>query len=74
MKHYTLEIEGMKCSGCAGSVEAHLREIAGAEIVTVSWQDGTATVEAGDEVSEESLTGALDGTPYKVKKVLGRGP
>lgn len=68
-----LHVSGMTCEACARHVEQALRG-AGAAGVSVDWQLGRATVDA-DRASTRQLVAALDGTKYRVQRVIepGRG-
>lgn len=60
-----LQVEGMKCEGCATEVETALRGLAGVEDVTVYLNEGTASIVG--EVEPEDLLQALSQTNYQVR-------
>lgn len=66
-----LHISGMTCESCARHVTAALEQ-AGSGDVYVDWRLGRATVEPND-ASKERLASALDGTKYRVQRVLAPG-
>ncbi|MBI2756734.1 MAG: heavy-metal-associated domain-containing protein [Phycisphaerales bacterium] len=51
----TLKIEGMRCAGCAGSVERALVRIKGVLDVKVDREKGYAVVEHADSVAAQTL-------------------
>lgn len=63
----TLRVEGMSCQHCAGRVEQALAAIPGVK-ATVDLAAKTATVEAPESVSDESLERAVAGAGYEVVK------
>ncbi|WP_291291711.1 heavy metal-associated domain-containing protein [Enterococcus sp.] len=58
----TYQIEGMKCEGCAKTVQETLTQVAGVTEVTVDLNQKTATV-MGD-VPEQALQAALKDSHY----------
>lgn len=44
MENVTIMIEGMTCSGCAGSITRRLQDLAGVASVEVSLQPGVAKI------------------------------
>ncbi len=60
-----LQIEGMKCEGCATGVEQALRGLAGVEEVKVYLNEGTASIVG--EVEAQDLLDALSETNYQVR-------
>jgi copper chaperone CopZ len=54
-----LKIDGMKCGGCATSVEEALRGVTGVRDVTVSLDAGEARVATKEMTSSESLVAAV---------------
>jgi mercuric reductase len=64
-----LEISGMTCDACARHVQRGL-EAVGARDVRVDWRAGRATASA-DGLAATELAGALDGTKYRVERVIG---
>lgn len=68
----TLSIEGMTCELCAVAVEKVLESTEGVKEAKASYEDRTAVVIAGDEVSENDLLRAVEKAgPYTVE-VLNR--
>ena len=63
-----LEISGMTCDACARHVQ-HGLEAVGARDVRVDWRAGRATASA-DGLATRELAGALDGTKYRVERVV----
>ncbi len=66
-----LRITGMTCDGCARHVTDAL-EGAGARRVDVDWRAGSATVDP-DGATASDLARALDGTKYRVQRVVEPG-
>lgn len=64
-----MTIEGMMCGHCTGRVQKALEAVAGVNVVTMSLEDKTATVEMTEEVSDEALTAAVTEAGYEVKAV-----
>ena len=64
-----MTIEGMMCGHCTGRVQKALEELAGVSAVTMSLENKTATVELGNEVSDEILTAAVTEAGYEVKEI-----
>ncbi len=65
-QHVKLCIEGMTCDGCARHVEKALSNVSGVESAEVGdWKEGTASVVAGAEVSENNLASAVEKAGYK---------
>lgn len=50
-----LEIEGMHCAGCAGSIERALGRVTGVRNVRVDRQQNRATVEHDDTLTSPAL-------------------
>lgn len=48
MKHI-IEVENIKCGGCANTIESRLRKLDGVTDVQVEVEQGRVTVEAGDD-------------------------
>jgi mercuric reductase len=66
-----LRISGMTCASCASNVGAAF-DAAGARGVQVDWRSGRATVDT-DGAPAETLARALDGTRYRVERVVELG-
>jgi mercuric reductase len=66
-----LRIAGMTCSSCASNVERALNA-AGARDVHVDWRAGRATLDA-DGVSPAEIARALDGTRYRLERLVKPG-
>lgn len=64
-----MTIEGMMCGHCTGRVQKALEAVAGVNVVTMSLEEKTATVEMTEEVSDEALTAAVAEAGYEVKAV-----
>ena len=65
MKEMTVNIEGMKCGGCAQTVEEKLKGVPGVQSVDISLENHSAKVSAEDDVTEAQLADSLKGTSYK---------
>lgn len=63
----TYQIEGMKCEGCAKTVQETLAQVVGVTEVTVDLNEKTATV-TGDAPGQ-ALTAALKDTPYRLLSI-----
>jgi mercuric reductase len=66
-----LHITGMTCDGCARHVRDAL-DGTGASTLDVDWHSGRALVEP-DGASAQDLSRALDGTKYRVQRILEPG-
>ena len=62
----TLRIEGMTCGHCTASVEKALRAVPGVGDVKVDLAAKTATVSAGDGVTDAVLAKAVDDIGFDV--------
>ncbi len=60
----TVQIEGMNCSHCTGSVDRALREIHGVKEVSVLLEPGSAKV-IGDDLNSEAIVAAINGLGFK---------
>lgn len=65
MRTITLEVEGMKCAGCASTVESALSDVAGVQRVDVSLEGAEARVTADDPVREVDLVAAVLDAGYR---------
>lgn len=64
----TMDVHGMTCDGCAGHVEKALRGVAGVDEAKVpGWRTGRATVVAGANLADETLTSAVEGAGYRAQ-------
>lgn len=68
-KERVINIEGMMCSHCTGTVKKVLEQMDGVSDVTVSLENKQAVVLAADTVSNESLTKAVEDAGYKVTSI-----
>jgi uncharacterized protein len=64
--HTELEISGMNCSHCSGSVERALGELSGVESVQVYLDDGRAVVQ-GSGVDADAMITAVVGLGFKAR-------
>ncbi len=64
-----LKVEGMMCPRCVAHVQKALEEITGVESVEVNLKKKTATVNIGENVSDEALSEAIVKAGYEVKKI-----
>lgn len=71
MRNLTLQIDGMKCNGCASAVRETLEDVPGVERVAVSLEDGRARVVGADDLEEAALVRAVDGAGYGARIVAG---
>ena len=62
----TIHIEGMMCPHCSGRVQTVLEGMEEIASAVVSHETGTAVVTLAAEISNESLTAAVEGAGYKV--------
>ncbi len=60
MKHTTLDVDGMKCEGCAKSVTSALEGVEGVRTVDVSLEEERAEVDADAGVTVGSLVAAVE--------------
>ncbi len=65
----TMKIEGMMCGHCEARVKKCLEALDGVTEATVSHEAGTAVVKLSGEVSNETLTKAVEEQDYKVVSV-----
>ena len=57
------------CGHCTGRVQKALEAVAGVSAVTMSLENKTATVEIQEEVSDKTLTDAVNEAGYEVTKI-----
>lgn len=69
MKAKTIKIEGMMCDHCVAHVTEALSGVKGVENVQVNLKDGTATLDAGFLVKDETLSNAVTDAGYKVVSI-----
>ncbi|MCM1182191.1 MAG: heavy metal translocating P-type ATPase [Roseburia sp.] len=65
----TMKIEGMMCGHCEARVKKSLEALDGVAEAAVSHETGTAVVKLSGEVSDETLTKAVEEQDYKVLSV-----
>ena len=65
METHGLDVRGMKCEGCAGSVESALEGVDGVRAVTVSLDDERAEVTADGSVRADDLVRAVEEAGYQ---------
>ena len=65
MQH-VIDVENIRCGGCANTIGKNLRKIVGVESVDVDIENGRVTVEAGDD-SRELLVKTLLSSGYPEK-------
>lgn len=58
VQQHTVSVQGMTCGGCASRLERHLLQVAGVEAVTISLEEGAATVSG--QVDVEVIRGAVE--------------
>ena len=66
MNRITLEVKGMSCGHCVGTVKSALEGIEGVDSVKVDLKAGEATV-AGTNLAPESLIQAVNEEGYEAK-------
>lgn len=64
MNRITLQISGMTCDHCARTIEQALRNVAGVRSAEVSYDGGTALIEAADGMSSSALVSAIEKIGY----------
>lgn len=62
----TINIEGMSCGHCTSSVEKALRAIPGVTEASVDLASKTATIEAGNDVSDDILKKSITDIGFSV--------
>lgn len=67
MRNLMLEIDGMKCEGCASSVDAALRRVADVRRVDVSLEESRARVVGDDDLDEDALVAAVEEAGYEAR-------
>jgi mercuric reductase len=66
-----LQVTGMTCDQCAGTVEQALAAVAGVERSRVSYQEGKVSVEAENAVDLAALVAAIKGKGYGAQLLDG---
>ncbi len=64
MKTDKVIIANLKCSGCENTIKTKLMSIEGVEVVKISQEEDTVTIEHSDDVSREVLTKKLHSLGY----------
>ena len=66
---YAYQIKGMDCQECADGLQAAIAKMPGVKKVTVSYQHGTAQVQAGAGFDPQSVATRISGIGYKTTLV-----
>ncbi len=67
MKHVTLKIEGMHCTGCASRIRALLERTDGVKKASASFDAGEAQVLYDPElIAEEKMAAIVENAGYRV--------
>jgi mercuric reductase len=66
MSRISLQVSGMTCDHCARTIEDALKGVAGVRSVEVSYDRGTARIEAADSLSDSALISAIEKIGYGV--------
>ena len=64
-----MTIEGMRCGHCTANVEKALSAVSGVSAVTVDLAAKTATMEAAENVTDETLRKAVDDLGFQVVNI-----
>ena len=59
-------IEGMKCEGCANTVQERFAAIEGVESVEIDLANKSVLIESQSEIQEDTLVAALADTKYSL--------
>lgn len=71
MQHTTFNIDGMTCSGCTASVQKALQAQAGVLSISVSLEEGLATIGYDEaQVSEQQLLDAIEAAGFDAAVAL----
>lgn len=70
MKSITIKVNGMMCDHCVKSVTAALGELSGVISAVASLDNGTVTVNCGDDMQTESLTNAIENAGFDAVGVI----
>lgn len=66
---FKVQIEGMKCDGCAANVKEHFSTIKDVEDVQINREEKNAIVTSPRTISKEEFVSALAETSYEVTGV-----
>lgn len=69
MKTQTVNIQGMHCQACEKVVTKRLGSLPGVTNVHVDLENGTATVQTDQDLTQESAASALQDTHYTVTDI-----
>jgi mercuric reductase len=64
MSRVLLQVSGMTCDHCASTIEQALERLPGVRRAEVSYEWGTASIEAADGLTGDALVGAVAGLGY----------
>lgn len=67
MKVLEFEVDGMMCNKCIQHVEEALSNVPGVRSAKADLSAGTATIEANDEVTPDSIVGVIAEEGYTAK-------
>lgn len=67
MKKLSLHVDGMKCDGCANSVDAALSRVDGVRRADVSLDEERADLVLDDDVEKEALVRAVEEAGYRAR-------
>lgn len=56
---YSVQVENIKCGGCANTIKTRLEDLAGVESAEVDVEQGTVTLQADDSTREEVVSTLL---------------
>lgn len=70
MKSITIKVDGMVCEHCVKSVTSALGELSGVLSAEASLDNGTVTVNCGDDMPIESLTDAIENAGFETNGVI----
>lgn len=70
MRNVKLEIEGMKCEGCATAVREALDGVAGVREANVDLADASARILSDEAVQDAALVRAVEDAGYTVGAVV----
>lgn len=63
METYTIEVENIKCGGCASSIKTKLNKTDGVDSADVDVENGSVTVKA-DTVAKDKIIASLKSMGY----------
>jgi len=55
---YSIEVENIKCGGCAGTIKSKISDLEGVENVSVAIEEGIVTID-GSEQNKDSVAAEL---------------